>query len=142
MSGDALLLVAASPPPANKPLFSVELWVAVGLLSAVLLGGAVVLYLTDLWRKRQLAPDRDSPESLTSFRAMYERGDLSEEEYQKIRARVAAKVKQEVAAANPSMAADTAGGASPEAQAAPGVHPEADGPPGGADADPRVPPTG
>lgn len=140
MSGDPLLLLlAAGPsPPANKPLMSTELWVAVGLLSAVLLGGAVALYLTDLWRKRQLAPDRDSPESLTSFRTMYERGELSEEEYRKIRAKVAAKVKQEVAASNPSMA----GGASPEAPANPGPHPSADGPAGGATGGPPVPPTG
>ena len=134
MSGDPLLLIAAGPPPPpGKPLLSVELWIAIGLLSAILLGGAVALYLTDVWRKRQFAPSRDSTESLTSFRAMYERGELSEEEYQKIRARVAAKVKQEVAAANPSMAAGAAGGATP------GDQPNPAGPP--AD-EPPIPPTG
>ena len=141
MSGEPLLLIAAGPPPPpGKPLLSVELWIAVGLLSAILLGGAVALYLTDLWRKRQFAPGRESTESLTSFRAMYERGELSEEEYQKIRARVAAKVKQEVAAANPSLAAGAAGGgATPETRAVPGGPPDPAGPPAG---EPPIPPTG
>lgn len=105
MSG--YLLFADDPPPrrAEHALSSVEFWLAIGLLTTVLFAGAFLLLFVDRWKKRQLRPEDDSTESLTSFRAMYERGELSEEEYQRVRDRVAAKMKREVAAANPSMAA-------------------------------------
>lgn len=136
MSGECLDLFAADPPlPPDKPLISVELWITVGLLAFVLLIGAVILYLTDIWRKRQLAPDRDATESLTSFRAMYDRGEISEDEYKQIRARIAVRVKQEVSAANPSLASGAV-------SASPADSPNLDDPPGEATGPPKVPPTG
>lgn len=87
---------------ANPKLFqSVEFLVTVGLLVLILLGGAVVLYFTDVWRKKQLAPDRESADALTSYRAMYERGEITESEYLAVRNRVAAQLRQEVAADRP-----------------------------------------
>lgn len=103
MSVWLLFAEAPAPKPANQAFLSTELWVTVGLLSAALLIGAFLLRSADRWKKKQLEQEDDSAESLSSFRAMYERGELSEVEYQAIRARIAAKVKSEVATANPSM---------------------------------------
>jgi hypothetical protein len=90
---------AAASWAANPNLFqSVEFLVTVGLLVLILLGGAVVLYVTDIWRKKQLAPDRESAEALTSYRAMYERGEITEAEYLAVRNRVAAQMRPETAA--------------------------------------------
>jgi hypothetical protein len=90
---------AAASWAANPNLFqSVEFLVTVGLLVLILLGGAVVLYVTDVWRKKQLAPDRESAEALTSYRAMYERGEITEAEYLAVRNRIAAQMRPETAA--------------------------------------------
>ena len=70
MTGVPITLPAAA---ADRAFQSVEFWLTVGLLILILLGGAVVLYFTDIWRKRQLADTRESVEALTTFRAMYER---------------------------------------------------------------------
>ncbi len=103
MSGVPLPPVAAAVPWAATPnLFqSVEFLVTVGLLVLILLGGAVVLYFTDVWRKKQLAPDRESAEALTVFRTMYERGEITAAEYEAVRTRVATQLRQEVGAARP-----------------------------------------
>lgn len=67
-------------------------------LVGTLLFGAVVVARVDRWRKRQMANDDQAPAlELGSFRSMYERGELSKEEYdrilQKIAARAGAKAK-------------------------------------------------
>lgn len=95
-------MTAAPLPWAANPFLSTEFILTVGLLVAVLLFGAIALFFVDRWRKRQVADNQDSVESLTSFRAMYERGELTEAEYQVVRDKMARKVKQEVAVANPA----------------------------------------
>jgi hypothetical protein len=99
MSGVSVPAGAAAIWAANPKLFqSVEFLVTVGLLVLILLGGAVVLYITDVWRKKQLAPDRESADALTTYRAMYERGEITEAEYHAVRNRVASQLRHEVAA--------------------------------------------
>lgn len=93
MSGVPIAAWAANP----KLFQSVEFLVTIGLLVLILLGGAVVLYVTDVWRKKQLAPDRESADALTSYRAMFERGEITEAEYVAVRNRIAAQMRREVA---------------------------------------------
>ncbi len=73
------------------------LWLT-GALVATLLVGAFVLSRIERWRKRQLS---DSPasdiEQMSSFRAMYENGELSKEEYDRIKAREAQRLLGKVA---------------------------------------------
>jgi hypothetical protein len=102
-------MTGAPLPWAANPFQSTEFLLTVGLLAAILLGGAVVLFIVDRWRKRQLAETENAVESLTSFRTLYERGDLTEAEYQAVRDKMATRVKQEVAAANPGAAAPLPG---------------------------------
>jgi hypothetical protein len=63
------------------------LWVSV--LVGVLLFGAAFIARVDRWRKRQMEHADDSPEQVMSFRALYERGELSKEEYDRVLRRVA-----------------------------------------------------
>ncbi|HEY8503115.1 MAG TPA: SHOCT domain-containing protein [Gemmataceae bacterium] len=78
---------------ANKPNILDErlLW-ATGALVAVLFGAAAVIHFLQRWRDRQVAggpgPEADP---LTAYREMYLRGELTKEEYQRIRAKVAAE---------------------------------------------------
>src|SRR4051812_13360975 len=88
-------MTAAPLPWAANAFLSTEFLLTVALLITVLLTGAVVLFFVDRWRKRQLADhEGETVESLTSFRAMYERGELTESEYLAVRDKMARKVKQ------------------------------------------------
>lgn len=63
------------------------LWVSV--LVGVLLVGAWFIARVDRWRKRQMEDADDAPDQMMSFRALYERGELSKEEYDRVLRRMA-----------------------------------------------------
>jgi hypothetical protein len=127
MSGVPAILFAAGK--ADQALQSVQFWVAVGLLIVILLGGAVALYFTDLWRKRQLSPDQESTESLNLYRTMYERGELTDAEYQAIRDRIAAQLKHAAPGTEPAAKRTPDDGANPAGGAGPAGAPPAEPPP-------------
>ena len=113
----------------DDPLQSPEVIWAVAGLTVALLVGAGVIYAVDKWRKRMAAaPATDDTGMLTSFRAMYEAGEITEAEYKELRRRQAEKVKKPPAP-KPDATVPSAGSAPP----APGS---------GAQADPPVPPAG
>lgn len=67
------------------------------VLAGVLLVAAVLFTFFDRWRKRPTGETaRESAMSLGSFRQMYENGELTEAEYQRIRDKMAAKLKEKV----------------------------------------------
>jgi hypothetical protein len=68
------------------------IWGTAGLAVALLVG-ALVIWLVDRWRKKA-TQTTNSAEELTEFRAMYERGEITEEEYVKLRTRVSGRIKQ------------------------------------------------
>jgi hypothetical protein len=75
---------------------------ATALLIGVLLLGAMALYWADRWRKQQLAETGPSTsDELTSFRVLYEQGELSQSEYDRIRSRLARKLRDEAAPRQP-----------------------------------------
>jgi hypothetical protein len=63
-----------------------------GILVGVLLLGAAIIARVDRWRKRQMEPPDDESDHLMSFRDMYERGELSKGEYDRVLRRVAERV--------------------------------------------------
>lgn len=93
------VLFAQAGRPAGSPLERPEIiWGSAGLAGALLVG-AVVVYFVDRWRKRAATEDaRQAGEELTSFRAMYERGEITEAEYNRLRLKVADRVKKAPAA--------------------------------------------
>jgi hypothetical protein len=72
------------------------LWTTLTLV-AVLLIAAVVLAVVDRWRKRSAMTERMSPgEQLTHFRELYDRGELSREEFERIRALLGQRLRQDL----------------------------------------------
>jgi hypothetical protein len=65
------------------------------ILAGMLLVAAVAFYFTDRWRKSRPSQEGDREASLTlsSFREMYEDGEITESEYRKLRDKMAAKMK-------------------------------------------------
>jgi hypothetical protein len=68
------------------------IWGTAGLAVA-LLAGALVIWSVDRWRKRSIRTT-DAAQELTDFRGMYERGEITEAEYEKLRDRVSGRVKR------------------------------------------------
>jgi hypothetical protein len=107
---DGTPAVPVAPPKpvqrdAKELLKSGEFLVVVGILAGCIFLAAVILALVDRWRRRPTGRRADAPLALTSFREMYENGEITQGEYERIRAKAAAKIKKEVGVSNPSTAA-------------------------------------
>ena len=71
---------------ANQHLFWAGLWLVV-----ILLAGALILAWIERWRKRMTQQSTTGIDQLTTFRLSYERGEISEDEYRRIRMRLGGK---------------------------------------------------
>lgn len=85
-------------------LDSTEFVVGTAALIAVLLSGAVVIWYLDRWRKQRERGASESTESLTNFRALFENGEITEEEYKRIRGKVSSQMRREVGLPMPATA--------------------------------------
>lgn len=116
-------LLAQGPKPAGSPFDRPEIILGTAGLAGALLVGALVIFLVDRWRKRSATADfADAGSELTSFRAMYERGEITEEEYNRLRLKVSERVKTSPEAAGGVSSPATAtrlDGAAPTAETAP-----------------------
>ena len=89
-------------------------------LAAIILVGAVVIALLDRWRKRGEPAPLTANDQLATFRQLYEQGKLSQEEFERLRNRLAGKLGKELdVPARPSEAA-TAGHPQPPPNPEPG----------------------
>jgi hypothetical protein len=88
------------------------IWGTAGMAVA-LLAGALAIWLVDRWRKKAEREGDRTVGELTDFRGMYERGEITEEEYARLRDKVASRVKVEKAPP-PSAAAPPGGTAPPQ----------------------------
>jgi hypothetical protein len=87
------------------------LWTTLALVVALMLA-ALVLAIVDHWRKRRARSDRLSPgEQLSHFRSLYEKGELSREEYERIRTLLGGRLREELQlpAARPAETAQAPG---------------------------------
>ncbi|MFO0938939.1 MAG: hypothetical protein U0798_20745 [Gemmataceae bacterium] len=82
-------------PPEKKLLQNPEYLWTVALLAVVMLGGAIAIAILDKWRRRQVLPGRwdNAGHELNSFRDMLDSGEITHSEYEKIRDKVASKIK-------------------------------------------------
>lgn len=85
----------------DDPLRSPEVILGTIGLTLALLIGALVIHLTDRWRKR-LTAGVETTSELSQFRAMFERGEITEEEYARLRDRVARRVKTALLSPTPA----------------------------------------
>jgi len=66
-----------------------RLFLWVGILMAVLVVGGMLIGRLDRWRKRQMEEVDETSNHVGSFRDLYERGEISKEEYDRVLRRVA-----------------------------------------------------
>jgi hypothetical protein len=60
------------------------LWYTVAMVGSLLVGAAVVA-LVERWRKKRLMREAEPADELARYTALYEKGDLSTDEYERIR---------------------------------------------------------
>jgi hypothetical protein len=119
-------LLAAAPDPAKMgTLRSPVLWTTLALVVALLLG-ALVIAVADRWRKTTREGRFDAGDQLAHFRSLYERGELSREEFERIRAKLGKKLRKEL-----DMPAPPAAPPTPEVPAVPPPNGEQTSPPPG-----------
>jgi hypothetical protein len=70
-----------------------DVWIYTGLFALALLVGAAIIAVFERWRKRQANETYTAHDQLTSFRLLYERGELSQQEYDRIKKQVMTKLK-------------------------------------------------
>lgn len=75
----------------NFPL----LWALLPLI-VVLLLAAWAISLVRRWRQEEQPVSLSAGEQLSHFRELYEQGELDEEEYQRIRGKLGARIRQEM----------------------------------------------
>jgi hypothetical protein len=93
------------------------LWAALPLVGA-LLAGALIVYLIDRWRKREATEEEAvcAPnEQLSHFRTLYERGEMSREEYDRVKALLTAQLRRELNVPAPAASAAPATAEKPPA---------------------------
>lgn len=69
------------------------LWATVGL-GLLVFFGAVVIVWADRWRKQANTPVLTPKDQLAQFRELYERGELSQEEFDRIQARLQSEKRE------------------------------------------------
>ena len=90
------IILDAAGPVKSTAWRAPVLWTTLALVAALLIA-ALVLAVVDRWRKRSAGSERLSPgEQLTHFRRLYDRGELSREEFERIRALLGAKLRQDL----------------------------------------------
>ncbi len=72
--------------------------IATALLSCALFAGAVIVALASRWRKRQENETFTTHDQLASFRVLYERGELSADEFDRIKRQLLGRLKSDAAA--------------------------------------------
>lgn len=82
-------------PCARFSLTDPQVLIATGLLAGTLFVGAIAIALIDRWRKRLQNETFSKHEQLASFRMLYERGELSAEEFERVRTQLLNQLKRQ-----------------------------------------------
>jgi hypothetical protein len=73
-----------------------DLWPFVALAFGVILLGIGVIVLVDRWRKRSAVDRPSANDQLSQFQALYDQGELSREEFDRIRALLGQRLRKEM----------------------------------------------
>jgi hypothetical protein len=96
------------------------------ILLAVALVGVLLLYFVARWRKRAGQERQSASEQLSDFRALYEQGELSREEFDRVRSLLGERLRKEIDTRTAPAAAGPPGPPSP-----PSPPPQTEPPPAG-----------
>lgn len=79
-----------------------QLLVTALCLAGALLVGAVILALVNRWwRNRRLTDDLSPSAQLAQFRSLYEAGEISQEEFERLRALLGARLRKDLGVVSP-----------------------------------------
>src|SRR5262249_49726697 len=91
----AWLILAQAPVPAPRWVLDENvIWTLVAFV-AVIAVGALAINLANRLRKRQ-GQDENTGDQMGTFRELYQRGELSQEEYDRIKERLHSRLRQEL----------------------------------------------
>lgn len=92
-----------APIPIDKAQARADLMTTVGLAVIAMFFAALVLKMAMRYRRQIDEPDEcNASVSMSSFREMYDNGEITQDEYDRLRDKLAAKIKGEVGKSNPS----------------------------------------
>lgn len=100
LAGQTLSLLA-QVNPRGGPVPTVDARVLVWqylLLLAAALVGVLLLYVVARWRKRAGQERQSASDQLSDFRTLYEHGELSREEYDRVRSLLGERLRHEIEA--------------------------------------------
>jgi hypothetical protein len=84
-------------PPIKPTVWSdPQFFLAALPLIAALIIGAGVIYYVDRWRKREDAPAAPNEDQLSHYRSLYERGELSEDEFNRLKILLGGRMRKEL----------------------------------------------
>jgi hypothetical protein len=87
-----LLANAKGPRPWADPRF---LWTSIALAGLILLGVLLIAWL-DRWRRQSEPQPLTANDQLAHFRELHEKGELSQAEFDRIRAKLGGELQQEL----------------------------------------------
>lgn len=102
-------LFAQVPRAEKDPLRQPEVIWGTVALSLALFAGALIIWCVDRWRKR-LTQNQPSADELSEYRLLLERGEITEEEYARLRSKVSQRLRSQM-----GVPASTAGASEPPA---------------------------
>jgi len=92
-----------APVPINIAQGRIDLITTIGIAFVALIVAALLLKIATRYRRQIDEPDEcNASVSMSSFREMYDNGEITQDEYDRLRDKFAAKIKGEVGKANPS----------------------------------------
>ena len=71
------------------------LWAVLPLIGALVLGAAVI-YVVDRWRKKSERKHLSAEDELTQYRVLYERGELNQEEFDRLKLLLQGRLRKEL----------------------------------------------
>lgn len=95
-----LELASAARSMADRTTEAVRSWpfrLTMLIMVAVLLVGAFLIALVSRWRKKAGSAGTSANEQLAQFRTLYEQGEISEEEFRRLRSLLGGQIRSELA---------------------------------------------
>src|SRR5437016_2203647 len=86
----------ARPPVGPRVWWDSRFLLAAAGLVALILAGALVIAWLERWRKRSVSDAPDLGDELAQFRELYERGELSQAEFERIRGKLTGQLLKQL----------------------------------------------